>query len=87
MHDEEVQFVWSLINPTTIEEESVRQNLLREIAFMWVTTRGNSKAIIKNKGGFKDKQSTKFEREEIIAKGTCSKFTRLKLNPYYNIII
>ena len=42
--DEEVQFVWSSISPLTIEEERVRQELLHEICFLWVTTRGHSKA-------------------------------------------
>lgn len=41
--DEEVQFIWCLISPMTIEEESVRQKLLRDIAYLWVTTRTHSK--------------------------------------------
>ena len=36
--------MWSMVCPVMIEEESVRQNLLQEIAYMWVTTRGHSKA-------------------------------------------
>ena len=46
-NNEEVQIIWSMISPSSIEEESVRQDLLREIAFMWVTTRGHSKAQMK----------------------------------------
>ena len=46
-NNEEVQFIWSMISPSSIEEESVCQDLLREIAFMWVTTRGHSKAQMK----------------------------------------
>ena len=42
--DEEVQFIWSMVNPLIREEESVRQDLLHVIAYMWVTTRGHSKA-------------------------------------------
>ena len=43
-NNEEVQFIWSMISPSTIEEESVCQDLFREVSFMWVTTRGHSKA-------------------------------------------
>ena len=42
--DDDVQCVWSHISPNTIEEETVREDLLREIIYMWVTTRGYSKA-------------------------------------------
>ena len=41
--DEEVQSIWDDITSNTIEEEEIRQNLLREIAHIWVTTRGHSK--------------------------------------------
>ena len=41
--DEEIQFIWCLISPLTIQEESVRQNLLRDIVHLWVTTRIHSK--------------------------------------------
>ena len=41
--NEEIQFVWSMISPVTIQEKSVRQSLLQEITYMWVTTRGYSK--------------------------------------------
>ena len=41
--DEDVQGIWNQISPNSIEEEEVRQDLLREIAHMWVTTRGHSK--------------------------------------------
>ena len=58
-NNEEVQFIWSMISPSSIEEESVRQDLLREIAFMWVTTRGHSKA-----------QMVKEELKKSKAKGT-----------------
>ena len=43
-NDEDVQFLWCMISPTAIESEDVSQNLLREIAHLWVTTRGYSKA-------------------------------------------
>ena len=43
-NDEDVQFLWCMISPTTIEEESVRQDLLREIVHLWITARGHSKA-------------------------------------------
>ena len=33
-----------MVSPLTIEEESVRQDLLHDKAYMWVTTRGHSKA-------------------------------------------
>ena len=58
-NNEEVQFIWSMISPSTIEEESVRQDLLREVAFMWVTTRGHSKA-----------KQIKEERKKSKAEGT-----------------
>ena len=32
--DEEVQNLWDQVSPNSIEEEEVRQNLLREIAHM-----------------------------------------------------
>ena len=43
-NNDDVQCVWSHISPNTIEEEEVRQVLLREIVFLWVTMRGHSKA-------------------------------------------
>lgn len=42
--DEEVQSVWSLVSTSIIEEDVYRQELLKEICFLWVTTRGHSKA-------------------------------------------
>ncbi len=36
--------VWSQVSPNSIEEEVVRESLLIEIVFLWLTTRGNSKA-------------------------------------------
>ena len=33
-----------MISPVTIECEEIRQNLLQEIAHLWITTRGHSKA-------------------------------------------
>lgn len=42
--NDEVQFLWCMIGPVTIEDESVRQTLLHEIAHLWITTRGYSKA-------------------------------------------
>ena len=42
--DDDVQSLWYIIiSPTTIEEESVSQQLLQEIVYLWVTTRGHSK--------------------------------------------
>ena len=41
---ENIQFLWCMISPTTIECEDIRQHLLREIAHLWITTRGYSKA-------------------------------------------
>ena len=42
--DEDVQFLWCMVSPTTIENDEVRQCLLKEIAYLWITTRGTSKA-------------------------------------------
>ena len=42
--DEDVQFLWCMVSPSTIESDDVRQCLLREIAYLWITTRGYSKA-------------------------------------------
>ena len=42
--DEEVQFIWCMVSPSTIIQESVRQKLLRDIAYTWITIRGHSKA-------------------------------------------
>ena len=36
--------MWSFIISNAIEENAVRQDLLRDIAFLWVTSRGHSKA-------------------------------------------
>ena len=42
--DEEVQSIWSQINLGSIEDEHViSEELLKEIVYMWVTTRGHSK--------------------------------------------
>ena len=57
--DEEVQCVWNQISLNSIEEE-VRQDLLREIAYMWVTTRGHSKAH-KIKEDYKLRQKKTFK--------------------------
>ena len=43
-NDDDVQFLWCMISPVTIECEEIRQNLLQEIAHLWITTRGHSKA-------------------------------------------
>ena len=43
-NDEDVQFLWCMISPATIEEERVRQQLLQDIVHLWITTRGHSKA-------------------------------------------
>ena len=42
--DEEIKSVWSQISDSTIEEDSYREELLCEICFSWITTRGHSKA-------------------------------------------
>ena len=41
---EDVQFLWCMVSPTTIESDEVCQCLLKEIAYLWITTRGTSKA-------------------------------------------
>ena len=33
-----------MMSPATIEEERVRQQLLKDIVHLWITTRGHSKA-------------------------------------------
>ena len=43
-NDDDVQFLWCMISPIAIECEEVRQHLLQEIAHLWITTRGHSKA-------------------------------------------
>ena len=40
--DDEIQFIWCLVS-VTIQEESVRQQLLHDIAYLWITTRTHSK--------------------------------------------
>ena len=68
--DEEVQFIWCLISLMTIEEESVRQKLLHDIAFLWITTRAHNKVHrVKEdhkraKAGFKEKRSL---RKQLVA--------------------
>ena len=34
--DEEVQFIWCMVSPSTIIQESVRQKLLQDIAYTWI---------------------------------------------------
>ena len=41
--DEDVQFLWCMISPATIEQESISQQLLQEVVYLWITTRGHSK--------------------------------------------
>ena len=61
--DKEVQCIWNQISLNSIEEEEVRQDLFREIACMWVTTRGHSKAH-KIKEDYKLCQKKKLSREQ-----------------------
>ena len=42
--NEDVKFIWCMVSPTTIENEDARHGLLKEIAHLWLTTRGHSKA-------------------------------------------
>ena len=43
--DEEIQHSWSLCTGVNeIEDQSIQQALLQEIAYLWVTIRGHSKA-------------------------------------------
>ena len=42
--DEDVQFLWCMVSPSTIESEDVRQCLLQKIAYLWLTTQDHSKA-------------------------------------------
>ena len=61
--DEEVQFLWCLVSPAKIENESVRQSLLQEIAYMWITTQGHSKTHkIKEDYKIAKKQTVKRKR-------------------------
>lgn len=69
---EDVQHAWNLIDLSAIEEECVRDNLLLDIAQMWVTTRGHSKThMIK-----KDYK----RRQQQIVKGTRSLWKELESN-------
>ena len=69
--DKEVQNLWDQVSPNSIEEEEVRQDLLREIAHMWVTTRGHSKTHkikdykLRQKTTVKGKRSLRKELESI----------------------
>ena len=65
--DEEVQSLWEEVTSSSIEEEEVRQNLLREIAHMWVTTRGHSKTH-KIKEDYKIRQKTAVKRKRSLRK-------------------
>ena len=42
-NNDEVQFLWCMISPSALECEDIHQSLLREIAHLWITTRGYSK--------------------------------------------
>ena len=59
--NEEVQIVWGIICPE--DEEEVQEELLREIAFKYITSRGHSKArVIKEKHKVATKTSIKGKR-------------------------
>ena len=61
--NEDVQHAWNLINLSAIEEECVRDNLLLDIAQIWVTTRGHSKThMIKEDYKRRQQQSVKGTR-------------------------
>ena len=38
--DEVVQLVWRMISPLAIEDNTARKNLLTDIIYLWITTRG-----------------------------------------------
>ncbi len=61
--NDEVQSLWSMVNPDSIEEESIHQNLLLEIVHLWTTTRGHSKTHkLKEQYKVQQKESTKGKR-------------------------
>ncbi len=61
--DEDVQCTWNSISPYSIEEERVRQSLLKDIIHMWVTLRGHSKTRqIKEEMKSKQKKTLKGTR-------------------------
>ena len=51
----DIQCAWNMIRPHSIEEETVRQDLLNRIVHMWITIRGHSKTC-QIKEGLKLKQ-------------------------------
>lgn len=65
--DEDVQFMWCMLSPTSIESEEVCQHLLWEIAHLWITTRGQSKAK-KIKEDYKRAKAKGTKREHSLRK-------------------
>ena len=66
--DEVVQLVWRMISPLTIEDNTTRKNLLTDIIYLWITTRGYSMAAA-TKESVKKKEGRVYERKKGSSKG------------------
>ena len=71
--DDDVQFIWCMVSPSTIVEESVRQKLLRDIAYTWITIRGHSKAQ-RLKEEYKTLKAQTVKRKKSLRKELAAKY-------------
>jgi len=55
---EEIEFVWSMLCCNEIDDDGLEKELLKEIAFMWISIRGHSKASIIKENYKKTKGTT-----------------------------
>ena len=70
--DDDVQSLWHIIiSPSTVEEESVSQQLLQEIVCLWITTRGHSK-VSKIKEDYKKAEGKSVKGKKLPPKGACN---------------
>ena len=70
--EKEIKDLWATACPSTIEDESTRRSLLKEIAFMWVTTRGHSKTK-QMKEEYKERKRTCVKKETLLkTRASCS---------------
>ena len=67
--DEVVQLVWRMISPLAIEDNTARKNLLTDIIYLWITTRGYSMAAAMKESVKKRKVESMHERKKGSSKG------------------
>ena len=73
--NDDVQEMWSMVSPSTIESDDARRSLLKEIVHLWITVRGHSKAKMIKEDYKKAKKETvkgKHSLRKDLKKATCS---------------